>query len=363
MATAAASLDAARERLEDEVRGHGVEAVGEAVGALGRGEWERAERLAWAELHERGRAFGDGAEWRTVFAAAKLGVAADAVRGERWADALRSADEALILSGDVEVPTEGGDVTSLSSLAAAWHALLPPQQEPLAGETWPPLIASNQAKRARRQDEEETAPPSIPAIANPPLHVSLSLTRESRPVVLTKSFSWPAHEKWTPAYLVHVAGARTVPVERGPRGTGYTDPRWRIDLQPLASFLRDFVLSPEASDKDEYGYLAQHALLSQIPELGADVLTPDMVVGVPRVSVWIGPAGTVTPFHTDEHANINVQVVGRKRWVVRVSDSDRPPLELQADVGPGDGIFLPKGMSHHVTSLDASVSVSFWFDP
>ena len=34
---------------------------------------------------------------------------------------------------------------------------------------------------------------------------------------------------------------------------------------------------------------------------------------------------------------------------------------VEATLGPGDGLFIPAGCWHHVRSLSACFSVSFWF--
>eukprot|EP00913_Durusdinium_trenchii_P004154 g3849.t1 len=64
------------------------------------------------------------------------------------------------------------------------------------------------------------------------------------------------------------------------------------------------------------GYLAQHALLDQLPSLEADVQTPDFALcgstGTVLRQVFFGPNGTVTPVHWDPYENIFCQVVGEK---------------------------------------------------
>lgn len=63
------------------------------------------------------------------------------------------------------------------------------------------------------------------------------------------------------------------------------------------------------------GYLAQHRLFDQIPELLDDIIIPDYCAfgeeGIDNVdmNIWIGPAGTVSPLHFDPKNNIFCQVV------------------------------------------------------
>lgn len=99
---------------------------------------------------------------------------------------------------------------------------------------------------------------------------------------------------------------------------------------------------------------------------------------------WLGPRGTLTPWHHDLTNNLLVQVMGRKR--VRLAppwasdrmknsqhcfsdwgnealphgpgDAERPPV-LETILGPGEAIFLPVGWWHQIEALDLSASMSF----
>ncbi len=99
---------------------------------------------------------------------------------------------------------------------------------------------------------------------------------------------------------------------------------------------------------------------------------------------WMGPKGTVTPWHHDLTQNLLVNMVGTKR-VVLVSPaethrmrnhrhcfslfgadatlSDAPEAErphvLTVDIGPGEILFLPVGWWHHVTGLSLTIGMSF----
>lgn len=100
--------------------------------------------------------------------------------------------------------------------------------------------------------------------------------------------------------------------------------------------------------------------------------------------LWLGPRGTLTPWHHDLTNNLLVQVLGEK--LVRMSppwawarmrnsthcfsdwdneplpagpgDGDRPPT-IECVIGPGEAIFLPVGWWHQVEALSLSASVSF----
>jgi len=111
----------------------------------------------------------------------------------------------------------------------------------------------------------------------------------------------------------------------------------------------------------------------------------------PVVNAWFGPAGTVTPLHHDPKHNLLVQVVGRKfvrlfapehsaalyphseamlcnssQVDVRCPDHARFPAFgaapfMDAELGPGDALFIPRGWWHYVVALTSSFSVSHWW--
>ena len=120
---------------------------------------------------------------------------------------------------------------------------------------------------------------------------------------------WPALDTWSTSRLVNLAGPRTVPVEIGGR---YTDDDWTQQLMTVDQFVAQFMSSDNGK---RVGYLAQHQLLSQVPALKEDIVTPDYCYTgeteeEPDINVWIGPSGTVSPAHTDKKHNVLCQVYG-----------------------------------------------------
>ena len=99
---------------------------------------------------------------------------------------------------------------------------------------------------------------------------------------------------------------------------------------------------------------------------------------------WMGPKGTVTPFHHDLTNNLLVQVRGRKKvtlvpswdvplmrnavhcysgWsgpdeIADLPDASRPTL-IHCTIEEGQTLFIPVGWWHHVVGFDVTISLSF----
>ncbi|KAJ3317788.1 Lysine-specific demethylase 8 [Boothiomyces sp. JEL0866] len=229
-----------------------------------------------------------------------------------------------------------------------------------------------------------------------------------QPVILTGALEgWPALKLWkNSSYLKQIGQGRLVPVEvcaKEEASKSFLSATWSHRVVTLDEYISEYV-----ENTQEHGYLAQHPLLDQIPELRNDIGIPKYCNATtkedaarpddcifkdgkdPQMAAWFGPADTVSPIHSDPFHNVLAQVVGSK--YIRLYDtteSDRlyptdshlgqnsqvdvqnpdyrkfPLFEgtpcWQTILGEGELLYIPRNFWHYVRSLEKSFSVSFWF--
>jgi len=221
------------------------------------------------------------------------------------------------------------------------------------------------------------------------------------PVIIGGAMTnWRAMGKWGDLQWLHDEhGQRTVPIELG----RHADNNMQEKLMRISEFVDEHLFPSQqkgAASLDPPAYLAQHALLDQIPQLLEDVCTPDYCqAGCHEMTnVWWGTANTATTLHFDSYDNFLCQVVGHKyvrlyaqtqtaflyqdhgqdkqaknRLQGNLSQVDVgnvaldrfPDFEkakfVDAILGPGDMLYIPNRWWHYVQSLSMSCSCNFWF--
>ena len=335
--------------------------------------------------------------------------------GDWIQEAVRLLDMAVIMAG---APEREGMVEELLSALQSYFE----------------EVDDGSRKKKKRRKESDTFPiegGNVFEIRNQiPIRSRLSMEAFEKhlmtglPLVIQDALThWPAlHERpWnSPAYLMKktFGGRRLVPVEIG---RSYTDSGWGQSIITFKDFMSIYLLRDLPDTKEEaIGYLAQHDLLSQVPSLRNDISIPDYCytnppppapgtllakkeqerkLEEPLLNAWFGPAGTISPLHTDPYHNILCQVVGKK-YIRLYSPSETAKLypkglegggvdmsntsEVDLDaademldkeyplfrkaeyvetiLNEGDCLYIPVGWWHYVRSLTVSFSVSFWWN-
>ena len=218
--------------------------------------------------------------------------------------------------------------------------------------------------------------------------------RRERPVILKGALeSWAAFHTWTPEYLKSLVGKTQVTVARCPDGD-YFDPETdqlyeKNHRLPFDRFL-DAAFDPNAEDKL---YLKQ-VNIAEFPALRAQTEVPKYIAApVLSTNLWIGSAGNVTRAHYDMQDNFLAHLRGRKRVILFESrdlfrlypcspiskkanfarvDIEKPDIErfprfagIRGQEGvleAGDLLYLPIHWMHQVYTLEAGVSLNYWWE-
>ena len=211
-----------------------------------------------------------------------------------------------------------------------------------------------------------------------------------RPVVFTNATAaWPALGKWTPAFFREELGK--VPLEITDGRTA--DPRYDQNhaAHKKTTRMDRFIDRVLAAGTSNDLYMVAHNNTMLRPAFRAlldDVIPPPGLfepLEARATSLWIGPAGTVTPLHHDTTNILFNQLHGRKRFelispqetvlVADPVDGFYSPIDLDdlassphpavrellvktVELSPGDSLYIPAGWWHRVTSLDVSISFS-----
>lgn len=298
--------------------------------------------------------------------------------------------DVLLNGGSVE-DIRAALISSGLSEASARYEIERARKDPLfvAGQR----LANRLAKRDwtldiyRRLDAARAAEiPVIDAIL--PERFFAEFYAANRPVKLTGLVDhWPALRQWNLAYFAAKLGDAVVELQ-GQRNSGGDYEIAKDRYRRQIAFRDVLALLDRGAEGNDFYITAYNDTLNKqsLAPLWNDLGTVSLLTpsGGRDGFFWMGPKGTVTPFHHDLTNNLLVQVIGRKRLklvpayeVARMRNSlhcfsdwsgddlpagpgdDRRPLVMECEIGPGEALFLPIGWWHHVVGFDMTCSMSF----
>jgi hypothetical protein len=217
-----------------------------------------------------------------------------------------------------------------------------------------------------------------------------------KPLVIAEGAStWPAAH-WTPEVLRAKAGSAKVLTHRS--NTPYFGldekhggPTLKEEEMTLDTFVS--MLSSPPSDNLHY-YLQRASIPDRLPALLGDLRYPAGVdpKKIYLVNLWFGPGNNITRLHYDVPHNFLVHFYGRKRitlfapkdtarlypfrtkaYNMSQVNIDKPDLQrfpklaeaqsYEAEIGPGDMLYIPPYWWHQVYSLELGISANYWWMP
>lgn len=217
------------------------------------------------------------------------------------------------------------------------------------------------------------------------------------PVILTRMIEgWPASRRWTPEYFRGRFGHVELEVEQLEKARPGENQSYLDSMTTRSMTIAEYV--DRASERaDGSIYAAQQPLRELLPDAAEDIRPiPYLSRLLCRAAgtselLWIGSRGCASGLHFDRAHNFNIQLYGRKRWVIFPRDQqpllylpstlkrphfspidfDAPDYErfpryraatpIEFEIGAGETLFLPVGWAHHVRTLEFSIGLNLWW--
>ncbi len=230
-----------------------------------------------------------------------------------------------------------------------------------------------------------------------------------RPVIIRNSLvnKWPARTKWTPDYFIknqkHLSGVYENsnkwfgPYYQPDKPMGVFTERINNYRTNLTLTTKEFVnrISGGQSSK---GYIYYTSEIDRLGEWALTDIEPygDLLSPNPAhssINVWIGQPSVIAHCHYDGYHNFYAQLYGRKRFrlfsplsyeglypypflhpshaqaQVNLSGFEidlfprvKDLVSYEANLAPGDVLYIPPLWYHHVEAVEVSISVNVWTD-
>lgn len=231
--------------------------------------------------------------------------------------------------------------------------------------------------------------------------------KPNRPVVITGATQdWPAIRSWSPEYFRSHYPQAKVAFNSWKTTEPTNDPTdyYRKRKRRTTTF-GEFIDAMNSGRQDSRDYISQFPIFKEVPQLQDDIGSLEPYMNIPRVypaaiqaklrkapTLWLGPAGIVTPVHFDSAHNLLVQIHGHKKLLlippqqsrnlyypclslghvnfspvdVEAPDYERFPLFKQATplevlLAPGEILFIPVRWWHYARALEPTISLNFWW--
>lgn len=199
---------------------------------------------------------------------------------------------------------------------------------------------------------------------------------------------WPALERWSLDYFEQRLGDAVIEIQTGRNSDRDYEiqsvkHKQQMSLRHVVRMLRDVDETNDFYVTANNGGHNRQALAPLWDEIGHidGYLDPE---SAQDGFFWMGPKGTVTPFHHDLTNNLLIQIRGRKQvslapswdtplmrnflhcysgWhspeeIAALPDPEQPTL-IHCTIEPGQALFIPVGWWHHVVGLDMTIGLSF----